>query len=169
MEIKTGAAGKGGIPGLVKLFASFTAAFKANATYKDELRRVIRNSFGELAAAFNTLIQRAEDALRDTGNGNRVVFMIDGTDKLRGEDTRLFFVHDAEQLLAIETLVVYTAPLSLKYEGNLAGNDERTRRLLYNLALLEYNDGTWRRSHPVVRTLEGYRRLTQKAVVEFGP
>ncbi|WP_295878484.1 hypothetical protein [uncultured Thiohalocapsa sp.] len=278
-EIKTGAAGKGGIPGLVKLFASFTAAFKANATYKDELRRVIRNSFGELAAAFNTLIQRAEDALRDTGNGSRVVFIIDGTDKLRGEDTRLFFVHDAEQLLAIETLVVYTAPLSLKYEGNLAGkldadlmlpmiklaerngtpcdagmravrdillrradrtlfatdddierlvqacgghprellrllklccefaeddcidaatvdaavrqlaseyrrflapddyallagidrdgihagNDERTRRLLYNLALLEYNDGTWRRSHPVVRTLEGYARAAEAA------
>ena len=27
-----------------------------------------------------------------------------------------------------------------------AGNDERTRRLLYNLALLEYNDASWRRS-----------------------
>jgi hypothetical protein len=68
-EIKTGAKGKGGRSGLVKLFASFTAAFKANAIYKDELRPVIRNSFGELAAAFNTLIGRAEDALRDTGNG----------------------------------------------------------------------------------------------------
>lgn len=280
-EIKTGAEGKGGIPGLVKLFASFTAAFKANATYKDELRRVIRNSFGELADAFNALIARAEDALRDTGHGHRIVFMIDGTDKLRGEDTRQFFVLDAEQLLAIETLVVYTAPLSLKYEGNLAGkldsdlvlpmiklaerdgaaceagrravrdillrradralfaddedierlvrhsgghprellrllklccefaeadcidaatveaairqlaseyrrflepedydllaridrddihagNDTRTRRLLYNLALLEYNDGTWRRSHPVVRTLEGYRRAAEAAGV----
>jgi hypothetical protein len=39
-----------------------------------------------------------------------------------------------------------------------AGNDDRTRRLLYNLALMEYNDGAWRRSHPVVRTLEGYQR-----------
>lgn len=39
-----------------------------------------------------------------------------------------------------------------------AGNDERTRRLLYNLALLEYNDASWRRNHPVVRTLEGYQR-----------
>jgi putative ABC transport system ATP-binding protein len=48
-----------------------------------------------------TLIERAEDALRDTGNGVRIVFMIDGTDKLRGEDTRQFFVHDAEQLLRI--------------------------------------------------------------------
>jgi hypothetical protein len=43
------------------------------------------------------------------------------------------------------------------------GNDARTRRLLYNLALLEYNDGSWRRSHPVVRTLEGYTRARDLA------
>jgi len=36
------------------------------------------------------------------------------------------------------------------------GNDDAIRRLLYNLALLEYNDGSWRRSHPVVRGLDGY-------------
>ena len=46
------------------------------------------------------------------------------------------------------------------------GNDERTRKLMHNLALLEYNDGSWRRSHPVVRTLEGYTRaLTATAPV----
>jgi hypothetical protein len=37
-----------------------------------------------------------------------------------------------------------------------AGNDEQAQELLHRLALLQYNDGTWRRSHPVVRTLEGY-------------
>ena len=33
---------------------------------------------------------------------------------------------------------------------------ERARHLLYNLALLEYNDYYWR-SHPVVRTTVAYR------------
>ncbi|GDX77276.1 hypothetical protein LBMAG41_23550 [Cyanobium sp.] len=37
------------------------------------------------------------------------------------------------------------------------GNDEQAQDLLHRLALLQYNDGTWRRSHPVVRTLEGYK------------
>jgi hypothetical protein len=37
------------------------------------------------------------------------------------------------------------------------GNDERAQELLHRLALLQYNDGKWRRSHPVVRTLEGYK------------
>lgn len=276
LEIKGGAKAKTGIPGLLKLFANFTASFKINKTYKESLRKVIRNSFGEFVDAFNRLLRTAEQALDDNSIAKRVLFIIDGTDKLRGEDTRDFFVHDAEQLLAVESLVIYTAPLSLKYESNLAGkldadlvlpmiklyerddqrweagwqamrkmlllradrslfagddeinrliehsgghpremlrllklccefaeqsridldtvnlaikqlaseyrrflepddykllvsidrngihagNDEHTRKLLYNLALLEYNDGTWRRSHPVIRELEGYSSAT---------
>lgn len=273
-EVETGIQAKTGLPFLADLFAKFTAAFRTNVAYKDSLRRVIRNSFSQFADAFNALLKDGEAALDAAGKGRRVLFMIDGTDKLRSEDRLRFFVHDAEQLLAIDAHVVYTAPLSLKYEGNLtnrldadlvlpmiklserdggrceagvravtdillkradrslfageteidrlvehcgghprellkllklccefaeddvidagtveqaiaqlaseyrrflepddyrllaqldgdaihAGNDERTRKLLYHLALLEYNDGAWRRSHPVVRTLDGYRR-----------
>ncbi len=265
-----------GIPLLASLFAKFTAAFKSNMTYKEELRKIVRNSFTQFAVTFNAFLRSAEATLSATGRGQRVLFLVDGADKLRGEDTRAFFVADAEQLLAIESTVIYTAPLGLKYEGNLTnkldanlvlpmiklserngspfetgrdvmreillrradrslfasaaeienlisysgghprellrllklccevaesridadavntavrllasdyrrflepedygvlakadqddihlGNDERTRRLLYNLALLEYNDGSWRRSHPVVRTLEGYKSAKQ--------
>lgn len=273
LDIKSGAEIGASIPGLLKYFTSFTASFKTNTTYKESLRKVIRNSFAEFVIAFNALLRDAEQSLDKKGIAKRVLFVIDGTDKLRGEDTRDFFVHDAEQLLAVEGLVIYTAPLSLKYESNLAGkldadlvlpmiklhdqgnnrwpsgwqamrdilllradrslfdgdaeidslieysgghpremlrllklccefseqnsidhvtvelavnqlaseyrrflepadyqllkcidqdkihsgNDERTKKLLYNLALLEYNDGSWRRSHPVVRRLEGYR------------
>jgi hypothetical protein len=279
-NIESGAKVEGGVPFLIGLFSKFTVAFKTNATYKDSMRRTIRNTFREFALAFNGLLGKAEAALDAAQKAKRVLFVVDGTDKLRGEDTRAFFVQDAEQLLAIDAHVIYTAPLSLKYEGNLTskldadlvlpmiklyerdgarcpagwsalrsillkradrslfagdpeieriiehcgghpremlrllklccefaegeqidattvdaavkqlaseyrrflepedyallaqidrdpvhgGNDERTRKLLYDLALLEYNDGSWRRSHPAVRTLEGYAR----AVVEQG-
>jgi len=271
-ELKTVAEGGGGIPGLIKLLATFTAAFKTGSSQKSEWRREIRNDFSALAQAFNTLICRAEAHLaREARAERRLLFLIDGTDKMRGEDTQQFFVQDAEQLLAIKTLVIYTAPLHLKYDGRLggkldadivlpmmklyerdggrfeagwrtmrrllllradwclfasdaevdrlvefsgghprellrllklccelaedridasvvqtaieklaadyryflkpadyallktidsnpvdAGNDEQAQELLHRLALLQYNDGTWRRSHPVVRTLEGY-------------
>ncbi len=272
-ELKTVAEGGGGIPGLIKLLATFTAAFKTGSSQKSEWRREIRNDFSALAQAFNTLIRRAEAQLaREARAERRLLFLIDGTDKMRGEDTQQFFVQDAEQLLAIETLVIYTAPLHLKYDGRLGGkldadlvlpmmklyerdggrfeagwrtmrrllllradrclfasdaeverlveysgghprellrllklccevaddqidaavvqaaieklaadyryflkpadyvllkaidsnpadggNDEQAQDLLHRLALLQYNDGTWRRSHPVVRTLEGYK------------
>jgi hypothetical protein len=270
-ELKTVAEGGGGIPGLLKLLASFTAAFKTGSSQKSEWRREIRNDFTSLALAFNTLIRLAEAQLARKGRAEQLLFLIDGTDKMRGEDTQQFFVQDAEQLLAIKTLVIYTAPLHLKYDGRLGGkldadivlpmmklyerdgrpfeagwrtmrrllllradrclfasdaevdrlveysgghprellrllklccevaddqidasvvqtaiqklaadyryflkpadyallktidsnpvdggNDEQAQELLHRLALLQYNDGTWRRSHPVVRTLEGY-------------
>jgi hypothetical protein len=270
-ELKMVAEGGGGIPGLIKLLASFTAAFKTGSSQKSEWRREIRNDFTTLAQAFNALIRRAEAQLVREARAERLLFLIDGTDKMRGEDTQQFFVQDAEQLLAIATLVIYTAPLHLKYDGRLGGkldadivlpmmklyerdgrrfeagwrtmrqllllrahrclfasdaevdrlvefsgghprellrllklccelaedridasvvqtaieklaadyryflkpadylllktidsnpadggNDEQAQDLLHRLALLQYNDGSWRRSHPVVRTLEGY-------------
>jgi len=273
-EIKAGADVGGGLPGIIKLFAQFSSSFKTGSTIKNELRNEIRNTFGRLADAFNAVLNSAEAALISVGRAERVLFLLDGTDKLRNEDTKQFFVYDAEQLLAINALVIYTAPLHLKYESNVAGgkldadlvlpmiklfelggvrceagwvalrdlllkradrtlfasdyeinrliefsgghprellrllklaceyaetniidrvvvdraikqlaseyrrflepadypllknmdtgstthggNDDAIRRLLYNLALLEYNDGSWRRSHPAIRTLDGY-------------
>lgn len=271
-ELKTGIEAGGGIPGLLKLLVGFTTAFKTGASQKTEWRQEIRNRFTTLAAAFNGLIRHTEEQLQHIGRAQRVLFLIDGTDKMGGEDTQQFFVLDAEQLLAIETLAIYTAPLHLKYDGRLGGkldaqlvlpmiklherngtrfepgwqalrqllllradralfasdaeidrlvefsgghprellrllqlccemaertidapvveaalnklaasyryflepsdfallraidanpahggNDKATQALLHRLALLEYNDGSWRRSHPVVRLLEGYQ------------
>ena len=267
--MKAAASAGGGLPGLFRLLLSFTASAKANATVKTEWRMEVRNTFTALAGAFNQLIRGAEAALQ---RAERIVLLLDGTDKMRGQDTQRFFVFDAEQLLAMQAFVIYTAPLHLKYTVTLAGkldadlvrpivklqerngsrcdegwhaltdlllkradrtlfasdteiaqlvehcgghprellrllelcceyaderidatavgrainqlasdyrrflepddyalivhldrdeahagNDERTGSLLYRLALLKYNDGSWRRSHPVVRTLESYR------------
>jgi hypothetical protein len=283
-ELKTGVEAGGGIPGLVKLFAGFTSAFKTGASQKSEWRQEIRNHFTALASAFNNLIRAAEGELKKAGRAERIVLLLDGTDKMRGEDTQQFFVQDAEQLLAIQTLAIYTAPLDLKYDGLLGGkldadmvlpmiklqerddsrceagwtaltglllqradrslfasdadiarlvefcgghprellrllklcceyadtvidsavvqkaieklasdyryflkpvdytllktidsnpahggNDERAQELLHRLALLQYNDGKWRRSHPAVRTLEGYLHATTVAPAATSP
>ena len=273
LKVEAGASDTGGIPFLISLFAKFTTAFKANTTYKDSFRRAVRNNFTQFAQAFNPFLGAAEHALSAVGKGQRVLFLVDGTDKLSSDDCRQFFVADASQLLEIDALLVYTAPLSMKYEGafpaqldadlvlpmikledidgkrfdagweamhklvllradrslfanaaaidvlvensgghprellrllkmccellddatidtavvakavrllasdfnrflvaddykllvmedgshQVAETQQRAHKLLNNLALLEYNDGSWRRSHPVVRTLEGYR------------
>jgi hypothetical protein len=120
LEVKSGAEVRAEIPFFAKLLSSMTAAFKTNASYKDSLRTVLRNSFNQFAEIFNRLLRDTELRLAARGLGRRVLFIVDGTDKLRDADTVRFFVHDAEQLLAIETLALYTAPISLKYEGNLA-------------------------------------------------
>ncbi len=46
-------------------------------------------------------------------------------------------------------------------DAEYAPNDERSRNLLFNLALLEYNDFWWQ-SHPVVRTLPAYQQALRR-------
>lgn len=120
-ELKAGIESGTGIPGLLKIFGSFTSVFKTGASQKNEWRQEIRNGFTTLANSFNELIRAAEQALQGRSRAERIVFLIDGTDKMRGEDTQRFFVHDAELLLFIRTLAIYTAPLHLKYDGRLGG------------------------------------------------
>lgn len=119
--MKSGIDAGAGIPGLVRLFTGFTAAFKTGSTRKTEWRQEIRNRFTTLAAAFSQLIRSAEAMLLSSGRAERVLFLVDGTDKMSEIDTTQFFVYDAEQLLAIETLALYTAPLHMKYDGRLGG------------------------------------------------
>ncbi len=267
-----------GIPFLAKLMTRLTAAFRTSSVYKDSLREVVKKTFTQFADAFNALVSAAEEALKARGMAERLLLIVDGTDKIPLDDAERLFIHETEQLLAIQALVLYTAPITLKYggagvskldtgevlpiiklqqqdgtpheagwkamremlakriapdtfadpalmdtlieysgghprellrllrmacelgeseriealtvekaidklaadyrywlqpedykllaqvdasKGAHVGNDERTRNLLWRLALLHYNDGSWRSTHPVVRRLEGYRQALQ--------
>jgi hypothetical protein len=278
VEVKAGADAKAGLPFLGKLFAEFTNAFRTNATYKEELRRVIANSFSQFAQDFNQFIQAAEQAVVQKGLAQKLLIVVDGTDKLPYEAGHRFFVQDADRLLQLESNFIYSVPIDLlyrehavlahfkhtklpmikletpdgrrkveagyqalralllkradaslfdsretmdyliQYSGghprdllkllfyayqkargeqfdrpaaeaavralatdyrhilddpdyrllfdidrgrNPNSNSERVHFLLFNQALLEYNS-YWRRSHPVVRTLEGYQRLAAR-------
>ena len=225
-----------GLPLLAKLYGRISTAFKTNTTYKEELRTTLRNHFSDFADGFNHLIAAAEDTIPGTGLGARILFAIDGTDRLGGDDAHAFFAADVHQLQQVLAIFVYCAPVHLAYQGSTvsqnfsaifrlpmikllnsdgspheegrtamremlhrhAENDrfddasghqavremaadfrrilnpddylllatidaghsppsdsERVRYLLYNLALLEYNDYFWR-SHPVIRSTQEY-------------
>ena len=116
-EIKAGAEAGAGIPGLARLFIGISNALKTNSTYKAELRRTLQNYFTDFSDAFNHLIESAEVAVRDAGKGRRILFVIDGTDRLSGEDARAFFVSDVHQLQQVRGLFIYCAPVHLAYEG----------------------------------------------------
>jgi len=117
-EIKAGAKAESGIPFLGKLFAELTNAFRINSTYKEELRRVLRNHFSEFAEAFNQLIRAAEQACEQAGLGRRVLFLVDGTDRLSGEDAESFFIRDVYQLQQVEALFLYSTPIHLLHGGS---------------------------------------------------
>ena len=117
LEIKAGGGVETGLPFIGKVFAKFSDVFKTNSTYKTELRRTLQNYFTDFADAFNHLIEAADEAVRDAGKGRRILFVIDGTDLLRDEDARAFFIADVHQLQQVRGLFIYCAPIHLIYEG----------------------------------------------------
>ena len=117
-ESKAGVEAAPSVPFLAKVFGSISVAFKTNASYKEELRFVLQNYFADFADAFNKLVATAEEILDD-----RLLFVVDGTDRLRGDDAGAFFGTDVDQLQQVKGLFIYCAPIHLAYEGGRAAQD----------------------------------------------
>lgn len=117
-EVKADISVGTGVPFLVKIFASFTNWMKVNSTYKEELRRALKNSFSVFADAFNQLLVEAEFKLKKWNKGRKLLFMVDGTDRLTGEDSKRFFVTDVHQLQLIQGNFIYCAPIHMIHEDN---------------------------------------------------
>jgi hypothetical protein len=114
-EIKAGAEAQASIPFLSRVFATLTNSFKVNSTYKQELRTVVKNYYADFSRAFNQLIAAAESALDREHTGRRILFVVDGTDRLSKEDGKAFFIENIHQLQQIESNFIYCAPISLVF------------------------------------------------------
>ena len=117
-ESKAGMEAAPSVPFLAKVFGSISVAFKTNSTYKEELRIVLKNYFADFADAFNELVARSEEVL-----DQRLLFVVDGTDRLSGEDADAFFGTDVHQLRQVKGLFIYCAPIHLSYEGRQAAQN----------------------------------------------
>ena len=117
LELKAGGEVKPGLPLLGHLFGGISTALKNNSSHKEELRRTTQNYFSDFAAAFNLLIEAAQERLSTARLGNEILFIVDGTDRLREDDARSFFVSDVHQLQQVRGLFVYCAPIHLSYES----------------------------------------------------
>ena len=122
-QAKAGARVEAGLPFVGKLFAEISNAFKTNSSYKQVLRQTLQNHFTDFADAFNHLIEAADKGVQQANRGQRILFIIDGTDRLHEDDARAFFITDVHQLQQVRGLFVYCAPIHLIYEGNTIEQD----------------------------------------------
>lgn len=128
--IRAGAKAQHGIPFIAQIFGALTTSIKTNTTYKESVRVVVRNTFSQFAEAFNAMIEHAEAQIREAGQGGKILFIVDGTDRLHGEDSRRFFIADVHQLRLVHANFIYCAPIDLLCEsGALNQNFDRVVRL----------------------------------------
>lgn len=128
-EVRAGVTAKHGIPFVGGLFASMSVSARDNTTHREELRTVIRNFFSEFAQAYNALIAHAEEKLQQHDLGRKLLFVIDGTDRLQGEDAQRFFIHDVHQLKQIRSNFIYCAPIDMLSESGVLRQHFSIQRL----------------------------------------
>ena len=119
-QARIGVKAETGIPFIGKIFGEISSAFRTNSTYKTELRRILQNYFSDFADAFSHFIEASVSAVQDAKRGHQILFIVDGTDRLRDADARAFFLADVHQLQQVRSLFIYCAPIHLRYEGGAA-------------------------------------------------
>ena len=166
-----------GIPFLAKLMSKVTAKFKNSSSYKDTLRNVIRNSFTQFVVMRQILAGRIdlavfqepasiEKLIEYSGGHPRELLRLLGLACELTDDER---ISDATLERAADKLAdefrYWLAPDDYAFlaatdhtNGVIEGMDGRSSNLLWRLALLQYNNGSWRLSHPLVRRLAEYKK-----------
>ena len=119
-QVQIGAKAETGIPFIGKIFGEISSALRTNSTYKEELRRTLQNYFSDFADAFSQFIEASVTAVQDANRGHQILFIVDGTDRLRDRDARAFFLADVHQLQQVRSLFIYCAPIHLRYEDGTA-------------------------------------------------
>jgi|GEM_PF-366583 len=127
--LETQVKAKGGIPFMIDFCAKLTSSIKSGTTYRDEVRVVVHDHFSEFARAFNILLAEAEAQLKAKQQGVRVLFIVDGTDRLRSEDATRFFMDDVHQLRQIQGDFIYCGPIVLMCEQGNAWQNFQLHRL----------------------------------------
>ncbi|TLD43971.1 MAG: hypothetical protein FAZ92_03776 [Accumulibacter sp.] len=153
--LASGAEVKTGLPLVGSLFARLTTAIRSNSTWKTEIREQVRNSFTDLARSFNQLVSFVESELRRQRRARALIFVVDGTDRLRGDEAEAFFIRDIRQLRQLRANSIYCAPITiLDEQGAVGQNFDAVERLpmlkLGEKGSLTRNEIAWQRLHEFV-------------------
>ena len=65
-----------------------------------------------LAAGFNQLLSFVEQEVKARGKGCALIFVVDGTDRLRGDEADAFFIRDIHQLQQLRANCLYSPPIT---------------------------------------------------------
>ena len=112
-EIEAGVTGKSGLPFLFEAFLKVRSKITGGASYKNELRQTISNNFSQFKDAFEALIVAAENELQKNYGNRKILFVIDGTDRLDTDDTEKFFVGNIHQLTQINSNFIYACRIDM--------------------------------------------------------
>ncbi len=115
-EVKTGAEAKTGIPYISKFFIAFTGSLKGSKSLTTVLKETVEPHYSDLVKHCNALINEIRLQLQTLGKKDLVI-IIEDLDKINIDRGETLFFRYSRQLTQINANIIYTFPISLKYNN----------------------------------------------------
>ena len=103
-----------------KSLEHWTALARSGAHGLGRVHNAFQRSFDGFSDAFNRMVSMARGRLKDEGRSRDLLFVLDGIDRLDGEDGRAFFAGEAHPLRRLDGVFIHCAPV--QPSGRRAGS-----------------------------------------------
>ncbi|MGP4717240.1 hypothetical protein ACTXGL_11445 [Psychrobacter sp. T6-6] len=134
-----------GIPSILKLFGSLTGDIKHSQSQRSTIREKIEKRASDFISKINQFLITVRNEIQKKDYKD-IVIIVDGLEKMhyrtfslmhnQSDSHTQLFVQHAEQLLSLQSHVVYTTPISLFFISNLQNDYEN----VYILPMVRLND-----------------------------
>ena len=134
-----------GIPSILKLFGSLTGDIKHSQSQRNTIREKIEKKASDFISKINQFLIAVRNEIQKDDYKD-IVIIVDGLEKMhyrtfalnnnQSDSHTQLFVQHAEQLLSLQSHVVYTTPISLFFISNLQNDYEN----VYILPMVRLSD-----------------------------
>jgi hypothetical protein len=112
LDISAGVEVGAGFFGFLKLKNAYKALFSSSSSTAKRIREKIKKNPYQLVERLNVAISEAREKLKEAGDGNDVLFIIDGFEKMPFEIFQQLFVRDSALIRNLECNVIFTIPIN---------------------------------------------------------
>lgn len=130
------------LPGLLKIFASFSADLKIGETRENTYVHRFKQKPGALLTAVNGLLSAVRQSLRAQQQG--LLLIVEDLDKLDLAPSRRLFVENTSRLRGLAASVIYTVPIFVVYSPDW-GLISRSFTRSYGLPMIKVSESSGQR------------------------
>jgi hypothetical protein len=116
LETEVGGSATLGVPYFKEFFAKFKATAKSSRSLKEDLKTNVEPKLSDLIILCNDLISEIRFAVADNGDKKKdILIIIEDLDKIPLDRAQSLFFNYINQLVQLNTNVIYTFPVALYY------------------------------------------------------
>ncbi|MEI6343249.1 MAG: hypothetical protein WCR07_14955 [Verrucomicrobiota bacterium] len=155
---------------VAKLLDAWIAWGRSGLAGREAVATSFHEGFDGFSDAFNHLVAMARRRLKEEGLGRDLLFVLDGTDRLDGDDGLAFFGGESHPLRRLDGIFVHCAPVQpIRPPGGVQPLFDRIVRLAPLTLHEKFDPGSPSLPVRVRGSQEHHRRIPSRPRFELGP